>query len=281
MWLAWTAQGIPARIGVGASKTGLLPENPLGRPKMLVIANGAPKSGSTWLYNILQSIGRFSPAPSEFLLDPENPNSEIVYDRLEEFVQFSEGAATNYLIKNHFGAPEQRDIILDKSNALVVNIRRSLKDAVVSGYYHEMKESGGRFSFESYYWRRGRFLADHIRNYHRTWEERPCSRVLQISYESLKQNPVAETIGLGRFLGLQLTASDAQGTVDTTSMDKLRTKYADDGEIQFFRRGEIGDWQTHFGASQLADIRRIESAGAEAAFSSRRAFVKIMQLLYR
>ncbi len=248
---------------------------------MLVIANGAPKSGSTWLFNIVQNIHRFSDVPEDYLLDRSNPNSEIIYERLEEFLANADYENNDYVLKNHFGHASQRDAILESSNALVINIKRDLKDALVSGYYYNMKLSEKKRSFENYYWKEGRFLADHIRRYHRVWEEKPSSRVLFVSYERLKQNTVPEVVGIARFLGFSLSETEAEAVMQATSMERLREKYNDEGEIKFFRKGEIGDWKHHFSRLQLTDVEMIDQCGLENCSIGRRVLAKGMSFAQR
>lgn len=248
---------------------------------MLVIANGAPKSGSTWLFNIVQNLHTFSDVPEDYLLDRTNPNSEIVYEKLDEFLANVDYGANDYLLKNHFGKAHQRDALLGAPDVLVINIKRELKDAVVSAYYYNMKLSGKKRTFDNYYWKEGRFLADQIRRYHRVWEEKPSSRVLLLSYERLKQNTVSEIMGIARFLGLSCSEAEAQAVIDATSMEKLRDKYDDGGEIKFFRKGQVGDWENHFSARQLADIEMIEQCGLENASIGRRALAKGLALAQR
>lgn len=245
---------------------------------MLVIANGAPKSGSTWLFNIVQNIHQFSDVADEYLLDRSNPNSEIIYEKLEDFLANVDHTNNDYVLKNHFGQASQRDAILGSSDALVINIKRDLKDAIVSGYYYNMKMSGKKRTFDNYYWAEGRFLADHIRRYHRVWEEKPSSRVLLVSYERMKQNTVTEVIGIARFLGFKLSEAEAEAVIQATSMEKLREKYNDQGEIKFFRKGEIGDWEDHFSELQLLDIELIEQCGIDNCSVGRRVFAKGMYL---
>ncbi len=247
---------------------------------MLVVANGAPKSGSTWLFNIIQRMNEFSDVPEEFLLDRENPNSEIVYERLSEFLEDVDFSGTDYLLKNHFGKIEQRDAILGAQDTLVVNIKRDLKDAIVSAYYYNMKLSNKRRSFENFYWREGRYLADNLKRYHQTWESYPSSRVLLVSYERLKAEPVVEVMGIGRFLGLNTTKAAAEQALNATSMEKLREKYDDGGEIKFFRKGTTGEWEKHFRGLALQDIQEIDAYGLRKTLG-RRILVKLMTLLHR
>ncbi|MEM6886539.1 MAG: sulfotransferase domain-containing protein [Pseudomonadota bacterium] len=247
---------------------------------MLVIANGAQKSGSTWLFNIIQNLIDFSDVPEDFLLDRKNPNSEIVYERLPEFLEKVDYSETDYLLKNHFGRKEQRDVILGAQNTLVVNIKRDLRDAIVSAYYYNMMLTNKTRSFENYYWNEGRYLAGVIKNYHHNWESSPSSRVLFMSYERLKADPVNEVIGVGRFLGFNTTRKKAQTALEATSMENLRKKYKDEGEIKFFRKGTTGDWRNHFHGLALEDIEEIDANGLKKSIP-KRLLVKLMCLKHR
>jgi hypothetical protein len=72
---------------------------------MLVVSNGAFKSGSTWLFNIARSITQFPPPPEPYL-NPEWVNPSIHPDELKALLAEESLAETDYLVKNHFGAQE-------------------------------------------------------------------------------------------------------------------------------------------------------------------------------
>lgn len=250
---------------------------------MLVIANGAPKSGSTWLYNILEALHDFEPIPAEFKLDPDNVNPEIQYDRLEDFLKTLDYAEKDYVIKNHFGKPEHRDLILKFDNVYVLDIDRSVRDVVVSGYYYKMGKltPEQRENFEYYYWREGRYLADLVRSYHQVWKAAPSDRALTVSYENLKTSFDIEAQKIGQFLGLELSPEKIREAEEKTSMTKLRKKYKDDGDIKFFRKGEIGDWKSHIKGSALKDITKIELNGVDDLGLSFQLIAKIKKHLVR
>ncbi len=94
---------------------------------MLVIANGAAKSGSTWLFNIISEMDEFDRPPAEFLLDQQNVNPEIHYDKLRSLLDSLDYSDRDYLIKNHFSEAEQRDLILSRAHVYVVDIERNLR----------------------------------------------------------------------------------------------------------------------------------------------------------
>ena len=230
---------------------------------MLVIANGAPKSGSTWLFNILDAMHEYATLPEEFLLDTKNVNPEIKYDELERVLTTLDYEHHDYLLKNHFGAPEQRDLILKFPNVYAFDINRALKDVVVSGYYYRLREEKNNESFERYYWIGGRYLADRVRRYHTVWMEAPRSRAMEVSYEGLKESFCEDVRAMASFLGLELSDADVARIEAATTMDSLRKKYDDKGEIKFFRKGVVGDWVNHFKGSTLADIEAVEHRGVD------------------
>jgi hypothetical protein len=244
---------------------------------MLVIANGAPKSGSTWLFNILRHLKQFAEVPREFLLDPTNPNSELIYERLPDFLREVDSGSRNYLLKNHFGEAHQRDLILATPHVRVVNIKRDIKDAVVSWYYHEMRARDVRIPFARYYWRRGRYDAERIRRYHAVWEEARDERVLFSSYEALKNDFASEVRRIAAFVEAPLSKADLERVREMTSMERLRERYGDSGDIKFFRKGESGDWKNHFGRFSLRDITRVEVGGLDNSSFADEVFARLMR----
>jgi len=247
---------------------------------MLIVSNGAQKSGSTWPFNIIRNMREFERVPEEFLLDPENPNSEIVYERLPEFLDAFDHGKHNFLLKNHFGKPDQRDALLGCKDALVVNIKRDLRDVTVSAYYYTMNLSGKKRSFENYYWTEGRYLAALVRSYHQNWEQRPSGRILSLSFERLKEDPVSEIRAIGRFIGITLSDTEIERILEKTSMSNLRKTYKDDGEIKFFRKGETGDWKNHFKGTMLNDISRIMVGGLDGLNFSDWLYARVLKELY-
>ena len=230
---------------------------------MLVIANGAPKSGSTWMFNILSEMHHFAKPPPEFILDNKNVNPEIRYDRLADLLSNLNYRDKDYLIKNHFGEIEHRELVLSFDNVFVFDIERDIRDVVVSGYFYEMRRRSPeeREGFQRYYWTEGRYLADLVRNYHNVWREAPRDRSFLVSYNRLKTDFAGEVLRMGQFLGLDLSDEQFGIIRDATSMDSLRRKYDDDGDIKFFRKGAVGDWVNHFRGPEINDIKAIETLG--------------------
>ena len=234
-----------------------------GEITVLVMANGAPKSGSTWMFNILSEMHNFAKPPPEFILDTKNVNPEIRYDRLADLLSKLNYRDEDYLIKNHFGEVKHRELVLSFDSVFVFDIERDIRDVVVSGYFYEMRRRSPeeRESFQRYYWTEGRYLADLVRNYHNVWREAPRDRAFLVSYNRLKTDFSAEVLRMGQFLGLSLSDEQLRVIGDATSMNSLRKKYDDDGDIKFFRKGAIGDWVNHFRGPEMNDIKAIDARG--------------------
>jgi hypothetical protein len=247
---------------------------------MLVIANGAAKSGSTWLYNIVDEFSGFERPPSEYLLDEENPNAEIQYEKLGALLENLDYSSKDYLIKNHFNAAAERDLILSHPDVLVLDVQRDLRDVVVSSYFHNLRESTFEGSFDKYYWQKGRWQADLVRSHHEVWKAAPENRLYVSSYDRLKGDFSQEVQRIAMFLGRDISGQEIERIAEATSMKNLREKYDDKGEIKFFRKGVSGDWKNHFGRLTTNDIRNVELRGVDGLGFFARNFPLVLKKLY-
>ncbi len=229
---------------------------------MLVIANGAFKSGSTWLFNIVRSMTGFPGIPAIYQ-NAGWDDPSIAPEKLRELLARLDFAGRDYLVKNHFEKKRQRDLILAHEDVRVLNIKRNLRDVVVSAYYYHRQKNGYGGEFETYYWEMGRSVADHVRRYHALWDVSDA-RVYTSSYEALKSDFRAEVQRIGRFLGFALSAEEVEHIREETSMQALRAKYGESdkpSEERFFRKGVVGQWTEYFDEAMQRDIERIEGRG--------------------
>lgn len=232
---------------------------------MLVICNGAIKSGSTWLYNILAKLAVFSP-PDEKYLTLRNPKHPCIKpEMLKAFIETEDCQANNYLSKNHLDQAKYRDLLMGCSNAFVFDIERDPKDVVVSSYYHDRLRNGYSGSFSDYYWHFGREVAARLASYHELWRNAgPRSYVA--SYERLHKEFDAETRRISQVIGVSLNADELNEIKEATTLRSLRGKYKEEPRFEgekFFRKGMIGDWESHLDEKMLADIQRIERLGIQ------------------
>lgn len=226
----------------------------------LVLANGAFKSGSTWLRDIVKLMRNFSEIP------PEYANRRLRHwireTKIEAFLKDRtvEGV---YVSKSHIYLPEIVRKLAQYKNLRVLDIKREIKDVVVSAYYHYKRESEKNISFSEYYWKIGRFKAFEVKQYHASWEgDYPF--VLFAEYEKLKEDFEGEVARIANFLGVSLDRSRIAEIKEQTSLENLRKQRGEEDapeEARFFRKGVTGDWMNHFEKKEFADIEKIDSSG--------------------
>ena len=222
---------------------------------MLVIDNGAFKSGSSWLFKILRCLTDFPPPPKEYL-NPDWVNPSIYPDKLADFLENVDYSSNNYLCKNHFGRKKERELILSYSDVFVVGIKRDIRDVVVSAYYHYRRVEGYSESFKTYYWTRGRRVAESVRNYNQTWNIKSPNLYVS-SYESLKSDPHLEIKNIANLLGFFIAEETINRILKETSFEAMK-KPNDSGHA---RKGIVGDWQNHLDEAMIKDIEKIEEKG--------------------
>ena len=225
---------------------------------MWIISNGAPKSGSTWLFNILRSMTAYPAPPAEFL-DPSWVNPSVHKDKLEAFLREGHHQRSDYLTKNHFNTLSEKTTILSHDQVAVFNITRDLRDVVVSYYYHYCHKQAVEVSFTDYYRDQGRAFARSVLYYHRLWNS-GSTRVFVASYERLHSNFDDELRRIGAFLGRSLYGQDIVRIREETTLNSLKRKYNAD---HFFRKGVVGDWKEHFTPAVLDDIQDLQKDGQD------------------
>ncbi|MCB1679175.1 MAG: sulfotransferase domain-containing protein [Halioglobus sp.] len=246
---------------------------------MLVISNGAIKSGSTWLYNILFNLAAFERPPDQYLTinsKVRQRNPCIQPEMLAQFLENEDIASTHYLSKNHIGRAEYRDLLRSNPDVAVFDIERDVRDMVVSAYYDECNRNDYRGDFGAYYWHIGRYVVDEVNRYHdlwRTFGDNFC----MVSYERLHTDFAAEVKRIARVLGVAADDDTIASVHEKTSITSLRNRYQDEtlyaGE-KFFRKGVVGDWKHHLDSAMLRDISKIQNKGI-GAFDGRRLLKKL------
>lgn len=228
---------------------------------MLVISNGAFKCGSTWLFNILNCLQEFAVPESAFLTKGNAKHPSVAEPKLGAYLATGAFETRDVITKNHLDKPENRALALGNKAVRVVCMTRDSRDVIVSAYYHDQRK--GRFdgSFKQYYWREGRMILPRLMRYRDTWSE-PHDQLTATSFEALKSDFATEVANIASLLGLSPDAAEIERIRQETSLESLRDKYQDapshrTAEADFFRKGEIGDWQNHFDDKILSDHDRV------------------------
>lgn len=246
--------------------------------KRLILANGAFKSGSTWLREILLNLQSFKPIPPTYASERYSHWVDIC--KLDRF-QTDAHLEGDFLSKSHVYRANQVKSSLKLDSIITLNISRDVRDAVVSAFHHYRRDRRKPYlTFSKYYWSIGRFKALEIAQYNQSWpEDHP--RVFFTTYEGLKNSFTNELFRIAEFIGVACTEETVEYIRTTTSLAALRQKKGEQAtpeEGRFFRKGVIGDWKGHFGEDELSDLDMVLSGDMSvrdkikywAAFPARR-----------
>jgi hypothetical protein len=215
---------------------------------MLIVCNGAFKSGSTWLYNIIKSTIPSKPIPQEFHADAQWHGDSIAIEKIPLFLEKVDYKNVNYIFKSHYGDLTTRDILLSHDHVYCLNITRDIRDVIVSAYYHFIREDGIKRPFEDYYWVKGRTLIEYVYEYHLVWPNIE-GKIYVSSYERLNEDFDNEAQRIFDFLNYTLTPEKLKILRAKTSLQESRRLWKEDSkkpEDCFFRKGIVGDWENHF-----------------------------------
>lgn len=240
---------------------------------MFVLANGAFKSGSTWLFTILQATGYFSGLPNEYIAGPGVGRSWLKPGLVKGFLESGVYKDAHYLAKGHHYSKRTRDTFLAYNEVYVFNIKRDVKDSLVSHYHHLIMQGklddslaqaeNIKKGFADYYWRLGRYKAQQIRIYHQVWDV-PSPQIYVSSFEQLKNDFDGEVGKIGHFLGFDFSPAMIARLRDETRLENVQKAGGMDKLAEhkrFVRKGLIGEWKNYFGEDILADVTRIEQNG--------------------
>lgn len=239
---------------------------------MLIVANGAFKSGSTWLFLITRELLPQCKPPTRYL-NPHVPEPIIKRRLLADYLRHGEHRRQDVLVKSHYDLLPLRWMLLNDLQVRVLNIRRDIRDVVVSAYYHFQAQEKFTCSFDEFYWSRGRQVAGNVLNYHLIWET-DSPHYLCLQYETLLDDFSREVSQLGSWLGVELGEEDLKRIQANTQLDTLRVHSG--LPPARFRQGVAGDWQNHFDAAMLTDLANIERRSQSRLYQQR---VKIYSVL--
>lgn len=117
---------------------------------MLIVSNGAFKSGSTWLDRLVRHIVRPTQIPDRFQ-NPNWVNQSVAPNLVEQFLSGVDATEIDYVSKNHVRDGQVRQLLLSYEHVRVVNITRDLRDVLVSAYYHDRREGRANGGIAAYW----------------------------------------------------------------------------------------------------------------------------------
>lgn len=226
-----------------------------------VIIASFPKSGTTWVQELVYVIRNdcnFDDA-STASIEERIPFIENDFPGID-FVKNMKAPRT---LKTHLPLSFFPDNFQNKCK--VIYVIRNPKDVVVS-YFHFMKLCKMiTCDFKDFlkYFKSGEIL------YGPWWKHvDDCvqERVHVIQYEDLHLKPRETLIALGEFVGKKLNEEKITAILEWCSFsnmkknpainydDKFKEMGVFEKEGSFFRKGIIGDWQTHFSEEEAAEF---------------------------
>lgn len=238
---------------------------------MLIICNGAFKSGSSWLHAVLVEMLRikripFSRVPDCYTNDIHSP-TKIVESELDNFIFYESFEKKNYITKSHFFKKSTLSSPYP-DNVIFLFVERDMKDAIVSHYYHIKNKFRVNISFVFYYSILGKYKAYEIYLFNMRCKKYFGDKNF-ISYHDLKNKFPYVVRKLCNILDIKVfDRSELEKLIKETTIEKLREK-SKIGQSEYypskrkenwrqFRKGVEGDWINHFSGRQLSHINNIE-----------------------
>ena len=238
----------------------------------IVLANGVFKSGSTWLRDITLNLIQFDPMPPEYA--SRDFSHWIDVRKIDDFLSDDRHAGV-YISKSHIFEPAVVAYLRTRKDVRILNITRDIRDVVVSHYYHYNREYSAGLNFSEYYWKVGRYKAWEIVGYSKLWSIESAN-LFETRFEDLKLNFAAEVGRLAKFLGRSISPEEIKLIAEKTSLENLmrqRNEQDKPEEERFFRKGIIGDWESHLSEAEERDLLSIAENGFETRIEKLRYFV--------
>ncbi|ODA68672.1 Sulfotransferase domain protein [Methyloligella halotolerans] len=255
-----------------------------------LIANGAPKSGSTWIFQLLQSTGAYAPLPGE-LQDPDWVNPSVAEAKLDRAVELLGMSSERYATKQHWPTPlplstgtglkgsalirRARQLkrrlankqkmrryarLLPEPGVQVCNIIRDVRDVAVSLYHHEQRRAECDQDISTFLARHGRELVTNTIAYHRYWIGSPLrtrDNYFITSYEFLIDDVEAAADQLFDFAGLAADPEMRSRAIEKGSFESKKVK----GPGEFFRKGQAMAFADEISASEAERLLTLAERG--------------------
>ncbi|TRO95899.1 sulfotransferase domain-containing protein [Glycocaulis profundi] len=210
---------------------------------MLIVCNGAQKSGSTWVTEIVAKSGWAEKIPDRHCANSGVGRSfpdDVTHEIIDDDIYISE----NYYCKQHWIADDKYLEFAKKPHVKFINIIRDVRDMLVSRYFHDVRREVFTGSLDDYF---DAGLAEtrvraHVR-YHRFWHQgEGRHHTHMMSYERLHEDFKGEVKDLCDYLELNVSDIDAIAEKLRSSTD---FKNKPSGPDKFYRSGATGDHENH------------------------------------
>lgn len=220
-----------------------------------------PRSGNTWVINLLMYLGilvlagRYHSLDIERAIDiPDEPSEYI--PALQELKSIRGDRILPYrVIKTH-------DRYKPNFYHKAINMIRDGRDVMVSYYYYSKRFNNFEGSFLDFLnlspspaseW------AEHVES----WLSAQEADVLYLRYENLKKNPFREIQAMLNFLNEARSDSDIQDAISICSFQNLskhertvESSLIQDPNLRFFRKGSVADWKNVFRPEHISKFKQ-------------------------
>lgn len=181
---------------------------------MLILNNGVPKSGTTWMQRMLVALVNPAFPSDEWRNHWKNPS--VSPDRLEEYYNSGEWKSHSTLLKMHIKYEPKFAFLIDPEVRIIITYR-NVCDSVVSWFHHQVriKETTPEKK-NDWLENEGRRFALSTINHRRSWEGR--ENALLINYEAMVADAIPSIISVMQFLGMPPDEARARELVEKTQV---------------------------------------------------------------
>lgn len=216
---------------------------------MLVLNNGAPKSGSVWLHSILCWL-LLPYEPPDRRWWPEGwSGASVSPEKLSAFLATEDWRSRTMLFKAHYDKSEQVSL-LSQPNIFVINLTRYLPDAIVSLYHHYRHIGATQDDLATWVETRGLQAARGIVNYHALWRR----TAFVTSFEQLKREGVDVALSIARFVEIDCSRIEAECILDQCSFEAMRPALG-----AHARKGEIGTSRDELTSDHFRELDSLDT----------------------
>ncbi|CAN8203701.1 unnamed protein product [Coccothraustes coccothraustes] len=263
--LLFSYKGIPYPTTVCSPETFKALESFEARRDDVILA-GYPKSGTNWLSQILTDLIAISqkktPGSESSVNAEEQEFPYLEIGDAEKYERMSKLPSPRFMVTHLH--PENLPKSIFQNNAKILVLVRNPKDTAVS-YYHFCNNlpvmpsfaswdeyfadfMNGKLAWGSYF--------DHLVEWNKYIDN---ERIMTISYEELKEDPILGMKKIASFFGFSLCEEDFSRIAKKTSFKAMKEKSSEThgkfGDI-LFRKGVIGNWRDVFSKAQNEEMDR-------------------------
>jgi hypothetical protein len=185
---------------------------------MLIVNNGVPKSGSTWVQKIIKICA--SPLSPSEEWRKSITNGAIKDDKIDLYCkQNNEWRDANILIKHHL--PDSDYSFVSDPQVRVLVSCRDLAESVVSWFHHCLR-NGKANEDSKLEWLENRGRNFVVRAIRHRQASSSAPNTLMIRYEDLLSNPWAKTEEIVSFIGVHPTESLVKRIIKRTSVEPIQ-----------------------------------------------------------